>query len=54
MCSQMVLLRAKDEDWEGWNLMELDQFLLQVDLDDWDDGQVLIATVLPTPPASLN
>jgi hypothetical protein len=47
MHSEMVLLRAKDGDWEGWNLMELDEFLRQVDLDDWNGRQVLIGTVLP-------
>ena len=47
MIEEMVLLRAVDGNWEGWRCMALQEFLQRLDLDAWEEGQLLIGTVLP-------
>jgi hypothetical protein len=49
MTQEMVLLRAVDGTWEGWRCMAREEFLRRVDLDAWQEGQLLIGTVLPRP-----
>jgi hypothetical protein len=48
MNGEMVLLRAADGHWEGWQWMALEEFLRRVRLDTWNEGQVLVGMVLPS------
>lgn len=47
MGDEMVLLRVVDDTREGWNWMPFDQFLEQINLASWKDGQELVGMVLP-------
>jgi len=47
MNEQMVLLRAVDGTWEGWQCMALKEFLQQLDLETLQAGQLLVGMVLP-------
>jgi hypothetical protein len=46
MHSEMVLLRAANGEWEGWQWMARDEFLRRIRLDTWNEGQVLVGMVL--------
>jgi hypothetical protein len=44
---QTVLLKVRDGSREGWQLMDLETFLLLVELGDWSDKELVVGTVLP-------
>jgi hypothetical protein len=48
MNGETVLLRVVvDGSWEGWKWMELSEFLQQISIENWNEGQALVGMVLP-------
>ncbi|HVS77143.1 MAG TPA: hypothetical protein VHE11_09425 [Steroidobacteraceae bacterium] len=48
MNRQMILLRVEQGVWEGWQWMELDDFLQRVRLDAWKaDEESMVGMILP-------
>jgi hypothetical protein len=48
MNRQMILLRVEQGVWEGWQWMELDDFLRRVRLDAWKQGEEsMVGMILP-------
>lgn len=47
MGEDMILLRAVDDNWEGWKWMPLEEFLEKINLASWNEDQHLAGMVLP-------
>ena len=48
MNRQMILLRVEQGVWEGWQWMDLDDFLQRVRLDAWNQGEEsMVGMILP-------